>query len=39
VKGTFPTPLGVVKIEHKKMADGTVKTSVDAPKGVKILTK
>jgi len=39
VKGTFPTPFGVVKIEHKKMADGTVKTSFVAPKGVKILTK
>ncbi len=39
VKGTFPTPFGVVKIEHKKLADGTVKTAVDAPKGVKILTR
>lgn len=39
VKGTFPTPYGVVKIEHKKMADGTVKTTFDAPKEVKILTK
>ncbi len=39
VKGTFPTPYGVVKIEHKKMADGTVKTDVDAPKEVMVLTK
>lgn len=39
VKGTFPTPFGVLKIEHKKMADGTVKTTFDAPKGIKILTK
>jgi len=38
VKGSFPTPYGVVKIEHKKMADGTVKTDVDAPKEVKVLT-
>jgi len=37
VKGTFPTPLGVLKIEHRKMDDGTVKTSFDAPTGIKIL--
>ena len=36
VKGTFPTPYGVVKIEHQKMSDGTVKTTVDAPKEVKV---
>ena len=39
VKGSFPTPYGVVKIEYKKMADGSVKILVDAPKEVKILTK
>ena len=39
VKGTFPTPYGVVKIEHRKMSDGTIKTSVDGPTLVKILTK
>ena len=37
VKGTFPTPLGVLKIEHRKMDAGTVKTSFDAPTGIKIL--
>jgi hypothetical protein len=36
VKGTFPTPYGVVKIEHKKMPDGTVKTKVDAPREVRV---
>ncbi len=36
VKGTFPTPFGVVKIEHQKMPDGSVKTKVDAPKEVKV---
>ena len=39
VKGTFPTPYGVVRIEHRKMADGTIKSTFDAPKEVKILTK
>ena len=36
VKGSFPTPMGVLKIEHRKMADGTVKTSFDAPSGINI---
>jgi hypothetical protein len=38
VKGSFPTPYGTVKIEHKRMADGTVKTEVDGPKEIKVLT-
>ncbi len=37
VEGTFPTPYGIVKIEHRKMADGTVKSRVEAPKGVRII--
>ncbi len=37
VEGTFPTPKGVVKIRHDKQPDGTIKTKVDAPRGVKII--
>lgn len=37
VKGTFPTPYGVVTIEHRKQADGKVKTTFDAPKSVKVI--
>jgi len=37
VEGTFPTPLGIVKIKHVKLADGRVDTKVDAPKGIRIL--
>lgn len=37
VEGTYPTPLGVVKIRHEKQANGTVKSTIDAPKGVKVL--
>ena len=36
-KGTYPTPYGVVTISHTKLADGTVKTEVDAPAGVEIV--
>jgi len=37
VKGTFPTPYGVVEIEHRKQADGKIKTTFKAPKGVKVV--
>lgn len=37
VEGTYPTPLGVVKIRHERHADGTIKSTIDAPKGVKVL--
>ncbi|QZE13938.1 hypothetical protein K4L44_15625 [Halosquirtibacter laminarini] len=36
VKGSYPTPLGVINIEHRKI-DGKVETKVDAPRGVKIV--
>jgi hypothetical protein len=37
VEGTFPTPYGVVRISHKKEADGTIKTDVKAPEEVRII--
>lgn len=37
VEGTYPTPMGVLKVRHEKQADGTVKSTIDAPKGVKVL--
>ncbi len=39
VKGTFPTPYGIVKIEHQKQAGGTIKTTYQAPKEVKIMLR
>jgi len=38
-EGTFPTPMGIIKIKHVKKADGTIKSTVDAPKGIKVLGK
>jgi alpha-L-rhamnosidase len=38
VKGTFPTPYGIVKIEHEKTASGKIRTIFDAPEGVTVLT-
>lgn len=39
VEGTFPTPLGIVKISHHKQKDGKVISKVKAPKGIKVIIK
>ena len=36
-EGTFPTPMGQISIRHERKADGTVKSTVKAPKGVKVV--
>jgi len=37
VKGTYPTPMGILTVEHKKMPDGSVQTKYKEPEGVKII--
>jgi alpha-L-rhamnosidase len=39
VKGTFPTPNGVLTIEHQKQKDGSVKTTVTKPHGIDLVVK
>ena len=36
-KGTFPTPYGVVEIEHRKNAKGEIKTTFKAPPQVRVV--
>lgn len=36
-EGTFPAPQGLIKVRHEAQADGTVKTTVSAPEGVKVI--
>ena len=36
-KGSFPTPYGDITISHTREADGSVKTEIDAPRGVKVI--
>lgn len=36
-EGTYPTPLGLVKVKHTRQPNGKVKSEIDAPKGVKIV--
>lgn len=37
VKGTFPTPKGLIEIEHFKNENGEITTTVKAPEGIKII--
>ncbi len=36
-EGTFPTPFGLIMVKHEKMKDGSIKSTINAPKGIKIL--
>jgi hypothetical protein len=36
-EGSYPTPMGVIKIRHDKRADGSIQSSIEAPTGVKIV--
>jgi alpha-L-rhamnosidase len=36
-EGTFPTPRGIVRIRHKKGADGSIHTEVEAPEGITVI--
>ena len=36
-EGSFPTPKGVVRVRHEKTADGKIKTTVNAPAGIRVL--
>lgn len=36
-EGMYPTPYGQIHIRHEKLPDGTVKSSIKSPKGVKIV--
>ena len=37
VNGSFPTKFGVLKVSHKKDDNGKVKTTFEAPKGLKVI--
>lgn len=37
VKGTYPTPYGVITIEHHKNIDGKIVSNISAPKEIKII--
>jgi len=35
-KGSYPTPMGVITVSHKKQADGSISTEFIAPDGVEV---
>ena len=37
VVGTFPTPFGLIELRHEKLPDGTISSTIKAPKEVKIV--
>ena len=37
VEGSFPTPMGVIKIKHTKDADGKIRSDIKVPEGVEIV--
>ena len=37
VEVTYPTPLGIISVRHQKQQDGTIKSTIKAPKGIKII--
>lgn len=39
VKGTYPTPEGILKVEHRRQKNGTVRTIVHAPEGIEVIQK
>ncbi|UYQ95323.1 hypothetical protein MKQ68_09460 [Chitinophaga horti] len=36
-EGTFPTPHGIVRVRHERLANGGIKTTAKGPAGVKLL--
>ena len=36
-EGSFPTPSGVIKVRHERQPDGSIKSNVSAPDGMKII--
>lgn len=37
VEGKYPTPRGVIRVRHDRQADGSVKSNIEAPPGVRVL--
>ncbi len=38
-EGAYPTPLGAIKVRHERQADGSVKSTIDAPAGMVVVRR
>ena len=36
-KGSYPTPFGVIKLEHKRLPDGSIRTAVQASPEIELV--
>jgi alpha-L-rhamnosidase len=36
-EGSYPTPMGAIKVRHEKQSDGSIKSDIKLPKGVKLV--
>ncbi len=36
-EGSYPTPMGPIKIRHEKQKDGSIKSDIEVPKGVRLV--
>ena len=36
VEGTYPTPLGIIKVRHEKLPNGKIKSDISVPEGIKL---
>lgn len=36
-KGTYPTPYGVIELEHRRLPDGSIQSSIHAPEQIEIV--
>jgi hypothetical protein len=37
VEGSYPTPFGAIKVRHEKQSDGSIKSEIELPKGIKLV--
>lgn len=37
VEGTYPTPMGLIKVRHEKLKNGEIKSEIQLPEGVKLI--
>lgn len=38
VEGTYPTPQGNISIKHVKQSDGSIRSTIKAPEGIKVIS-
>jgi hypothetical protein len=39
VEGTYPTPKGVIKVRHEKLANGEINSIIEVPEGIEVIKR